>query len=150
MNGTAESFPAHIWCQAIPQAEWQLLLLQKSNVNPKISAYDYVYGPHNYNAETFVPIGMETLVNKNPKIRGTFAEHRGKVFVLSTEFENYRSWIMWTKDTRATRILATVFHKHKYITNPDITPEDRVIAADGKLVDTTKGCIPPHLSETIL
>ena len=46
-SGTLESFPAHIWCQAIPQAKRQLLLLQQSNVNPKISAYTYVYGPHN-------------------------------------------------------------------------------------------------------
>ena len=46
--------------------------------------------------------------------------------------------------------MATVFHKHKYITNPDITPEDRVIEAAGKLVDTLKGHMQPHFSETIL
>ena len=39
MNGTAAAFPAHFWSQSIPQVERQLLLLQKSNVNPKISAY---------------------------------------------------------------------------------------------------------------
>ena len=45
---------------------------------------------------------------------------------------------------------ATVIHKHKYIANPDITPEERVIAAAGKLENTPKGCLTPHLSETIL
>ena len=45
---------------------------------------------------------------------------------------------MWMKDTRATRILATVFHMHKYITNPDITPKDQVIAAAVKLADELK------------
>ena len=54
------------------------------------------------------------------------------------------------KDTRATRISATVFHKHKYITNPDITPEERVIAATGILSEELKGCIPSHISETTL
>ena len=43
---TAESFPDHLWCQAKTQAELQLMLLQQYNVNPKISAYAYVYGPH--------------------------------------------------------------------------------------------------------
>ena len=43
-----------------------------------------------------------------------------------------------------------VFHKHKYITNREITPEDWVIAAAGKLEGTIKGCMPPHPSETIL
>ena len=54
------------------------------------------------------------------------------------------------KNTRATRILATVFHKHKYITNTDVTPEDCVIAAAGKLAYELKGCITLHLSETTL
>ena len=73
MSGTLETLPVHLWCQAIPQAERQILLLRKSHVHPKVSAYAQVYGPHNYNAEPFVPIGMETLVHENPKRRGTFA-----------------------------------------------------------------------------
>ena len=54
------------------------------------------------------------------------------------------------KGTRATRILATVFHKHKYITNMDVTPEDCVIAAAGKLAYELKGRITLHLSESTL
>ena len=57
---------------------------------------------------------------------------------------------MWMKYTRATRILETVFLKNKYITNPDIMPEDRVIAAAGKLADKLKGCMSPEISETTL
>ena len=93
---------------------------------------------------------METLVHDKPKRRGAFAEHRSKFFPLGTAFEHYGSWINYMKDTRATRILATVFHKHKYITNPDITPKYMVIAAARNMVDTLKGLMPPHLSETIL
>ena len=62
-------------------------------MNPKISAYAYVYGTHDYNAALFVPIRMETLVYNNPKRRGTFAEHCSKSFFLGTTFEHYRSWI---------------------------------------------------------
>ena len=93
---------------------------------------------------------METLVQDKPKRRGAFAEHRSKFFSLGTAFEHYGSWIKYMKDTRAKRISATVFHKHKYIANPDITPEDRVIAAAGKLEDAHKVRMPPHLIGTIL
>ena len=55
---------------------------------------------------------------------------------------------MWVKGTRDTQILATVFHKHKYITNPYITPKNRVIVATDKLADSLKSCMPPHLSKT--
>ena len=82
-------------------------------MKPKISPYTYIYEPHNYNAAPFVPIGMETLVHNNPKKRRTFAEHFRKRYVLGTAFYHYRSWIMWMKYTRATRISAKVFHKHK-------------------------------------
>ena len=66
MSGTATNFHVHLWCQAIPQAERQLLLLQKPHVHPKVSAYAHVYGPHNYNAAPFVPIGIVTLVHAKP------------------------------------------------------------------------------------
>ena len=99
LSGTARDFPLHLWCQALPQMERQLLLLRQSNVDPKISAYAHVYGQHDYNATPFVPIGMETLVHEKPRRRRTFAEHCKEGFVLGTSFEHYRCWIMWMKDT---------------------------------------------------
>ena len=50
------------------------------------------------------------------------------------------------KDTRATITSATVLHKHKYITNPIITSEDRVMATSGKLEDELKGHMATHVS----
>ena len=150
MSGTAAAFPAHLWCQAILQVERQLLLLRNPNMKPNISAYAHVCGLHDYNAAPFVPISMETLVYNMPKRRGKFADNCSKGYVLGTAFEHYRSWILCMKNTRDTLISAKVFHKHKHITNPEITTEDQFIAAAGKLVDDIKGCIPPHLSETTL
>ena len=89
MSGTATTFPLHLWCQDIPQAEQ--LPLGKSNVNPAISDYAYVDVPHEYNAEPFVPIGMETLVNDKPHLRKTFTKHCSKGHVLRTSFEHYRA-----------------------------------------------------------
>ena len=42
MNRTSSVLPDHLWCQAIMNAERQLMLLRRSNVNPKISAYAHV------------------------------------------------------------------------------------------------------------
>jgi hypothetical protein len=69
--------------------EQQLLLLQQSNTNPKVSAYAHVYGQHNYDAAPFVPIGMETLVHEKPHRQKSFAEHCKKGYVLGTSFEHY-------------------------------------------------------------
>ena len=80
MSRTVEIFPANLWCQAIPQAERQFLLLQQYNVNPKISTYADVYMPHDCNASPFVPIGIDTRMHDKKKIRVTFAEHFRKGF----------------------------------------------------------------------
>ena len=59
-------------------------------MNPKVSAYAQIYGPHDYNAAPFVSIGMETLVHDKKNRRGTFDENFSKGYVLGTAFEYYR------------------------------------------------------------
>ena len=91
LTGTADTFPMHLWCQSIAQAERQLLLLRQFNVNPQISAYTHLCSPHNYDAKPFVPIDMESLVHDNPRQRKSFAEHFQEGYVLGTSFEHYRT-----------------------------------------------------------
>ena len=109
MNGTVVTFPIHLWRQAVLQTELQLLLLRQANVHPAISAFTYVYGPHDYNVEPFVPIGMETLVHDKPRRRKTFTKHCSKGYVLGTSFEDYLSWIMCMKETKSTQVSGKVF-----------------------------------------
>ena len=94
ISGTVATFPRHLWCQAIPQAERQLMLLRQTNINPKISTYAHVYGQQDYSTHPFDPIGMETLVHGKPRRRKTFAEHCSKGYVLGTSFEHYFAWEM--------------------------------------------------------
>ena len=128
-TGTAATFPMYLWCHSIPQAKRQLVLLRQSNVNPRISAYAHVYGPNNYDAKPFVPIGMEYLVHNKPRQRKLFAEHWKKGYVLEIYFEHYRAWNICMKVSHKTRISATFFHKHKYFSNPTFKPEGEIITA---------------------
>ncbi len=51
------------------------------------------------------------------------------------------------KDTHDTRILGAVWLKHKHLTNPSVTPEDRIIAAIGGLAKTLRTNILPQLHD---
>ena len=93
---------------------------------------------------------METIVHDKPKRRLKFTEHCNKGSALGTVFEHWRSWFMSMKDTKFIRISTTVFHKHKCITNPDVTPKYYVIAEAGKFAYDVKGFMPPHLRESTL
>ena len=93
---------------------------------------------------------MESLVHDKPRRQKTFAKHCQKGYVLGTSFKYYCAWIMWMKASRTTRILATVFHKHKYISNPVVSAADAVIAAASNLTAALRGKMPQHLKELSL
>ena len=133
LSGTAEIFTLHLWCQLLPQMERQLILLGNFNTMPHISTYTHLHGHHDYNTKPFVPLGMEALTHDKPHHRKTFTQHCSKGWVLGTLPEYYRCWTVWSKDTRAMRVTGRVFFKHKYLTNPHVTPEDQVMAAAANL-----------------
>ena len=93
---------------------------------------------------------MEALVHDKPHKCRTYAEHCTKAFVLGTSTKHYRCWKFWTPTTRATRISGAAFFKHKYLTNPSITPEDQVIAAAAHLSNTLQGIRSPQLHTSTL
>ena len=57
---------------------------------------------------------------------------------------------MWMTNTRSLRISATVFHKHKYISNPNVTPADCIIAVAGALTTLLTCNLPQPLNDTTL
>ena len=81
-SGVSAHFPMHLWYRSIPQAGKQLLLLRQTNINRNVSAFAYLYGPHDYNAQPFVPIGMEAMIHDKLSRRKTFEQHCSKGFVL--------------------------------------------------------------------
>ncbi len=88
---------------------------------------------------------MESLVHVKPHKRRTYAQHCEKGFVIGTLFEHYQCQKIWMKDMHGMRILGAVWFKHKYLTNPSVTPEDRIIAAIGELAKTLRTNISPQL-----
>eukprot|EP00804_Cyclotella_cryptica_P006953 CCRYP_007095-RA/>CCRYP_007095-RA protein AED:0.38 eAED:0.31 QI:0/0/0/1/0/0/3/0/325 len=72
---------------------------------------------------------MEALVHGKPHCPKTFSHHCTKGYVIGTSYEHYCGWKVWTPSLHTTCISSTVFFKHKYITNPSVTPADAIIVA---------------------
>ena len=87
-------------------------------------------------------------MHDSPNRRKTFAVHCRRGYVLRTSFEHYRSWNIWMINTGATRVSATVFYKHKYLSNPTATPANAIISAAGNLITAIKGHLPHCLQES--
>eukprot|EP00804_Cyclotella_cryptica_P021423 CCRYP_019560-RA/>CCRYP_019560-RA protein AED:0.43 eAED:0.40 QI:0/0/0/1/0/0.5/2/0/241 len=104
--------------------ERQLNLLRQSNANPKISAYAHLYGPHDYNAAPFVPLGMEALVHDKPHRRKTSPNTAQEVGSSAHQ----------PSTTGAGRYGLPP----PYLTNPSVTPTDALIAAAANLAHIIK------------
>ena len=149
LSGAAATLPLHLRCQAFPQAVRPLLLLGQSNVNPNISSYSHVYGHTNITQIHSLPLAWSPLSMTSPI----------REYLLKTMQEGIRPWNFIRKlpflenlmqQTHATRVSVTVIHRHKYISNPAITPVEAVISAAKNLVFTLKGKMPQYLQESLL
>ena len=125
--GADKSFPLHLWCQLLPQAEHTLNMPCPSRMTPTVSAYAYLWGQHDNNANPYAPLGCKVEAYLYPGIRETWAPHTASGYYLGNSKEHYRCHQVYISGTRHTRVCDTVFFKHKYLTMPTITPADALI-----------------------
>ena len=122
-----------LWDRLLPQTVMTLNMLRKSRINPTVSAYKYVNRKFDYNRMPLAPMGCAVQVHNSTNRRLTWAEHSLDGWYLKTSEEHYRCHVVFIKKTRSERISDTVVFQHRYITNPTITPEDKVVKALGNV-----------------
>ena len=131
-----------MWRRILRQAEHQLNLLQKSRVTPAVSCFEAMCGQHEYNADSFAPLGCEAEMRVMPAQRLTFEEHTKTGYYLGNSWEHYRCHEVWVNNTRSVRVGQTVFFKHQYLTQPTTTTSDAILKAADDLAQALKGIVP--------
>ena len=148
LNGVDQSLPLNLWDRILPQAEKTLNLLRQSKVAPKVSAYAYLYGPHDYNRMPLAPLGCAVQMHNKPQKRTSWGNHAMDGWYIGTSDEHYRCFRIYHKETRAERTSDTVFFKHKYLTMPTVTRADRVLQAAKDLTQAIQHEFPTALPAT--
>ncbi|EED95555.1 predicted protein [Thalassiosira pseudonana CCMP1335] len=139
LAGVSPDFPLQLWDRLLPQTEITLNLLRQSNATPTISAYAHLNGPFDYNKMPLAPMGCNVQVHEKTDTRGTWAFHSVDGWYLSTSPEHYRTHKCHIKDTRSDRLSDTVHFQHKSITNPTMSPGDKLMTAIADCIQTIKG-----------
>jgi hypothetical protein len=111
-------------------------------MTPLVSAYAYLWGKHNYNANPFAPLGCKVEAHVMPSIQETWAPHTASGFYVGNAWEHYRCHEIYICDTKQMRTCLTVFFKHKYLTMPTITPANALTCAADSLTDAIAGLVP--------
>ncbi len=141
--GADTLFPLNLWDLLLRQAEHTLNMLRPSQMTPTVSAYAYLWGQHDYNENSFVPLGCKVKSHLVPGIHETWAPHTASGYYIGTAWEHYCCHKVYIIDTRHTQICSSVFFKHKYLTMPSLTPLNALIRAADNLTTAIAGVIPP-------
>jgi hypothetical protein len=131
-------FSLSLWSHLMQPAELTINLLRQSNVAPKVSAYAHVHGQHDYMKYPFTPLGCTVMVHVKPKNGQSWDVHADTSFNIEMAMEHQQCFHIYIVKTRATRISDTVFFKHQYITNPQVTPKTLTIKAALDLTSALK------------
>ncbi len=81
-------------------------------MTPSVSAYAFLWGKHNYNANPFAPLGCKVKSQVTPGTCKTLAPHTASGFYIGNAWEHYRCHKIYICDTKHTRTCLTIFFKH--------------------------------------
>ena len=127
-------FPLSEWDRLVPQANITLNLLRNARVNPKLSAYSYIYGQFNFMATPMAPPGTKVVAHISPQKRSTW-ELNGEVgWYVGPSIKHYRCVQCYFPRTREVRHCDTVeFFPHE-ISFPRVTLKDHLAQAAEDIV----------------
>jgi hypothetical protein len=117
-------------------------MLRPASMAPSVSAYTYLWGQHNYNANPFAPLGCKVEAHITPGVRETWAPHTASGYYVGNAREHYCCNEIYISNTKSIFTCLTVFFKHKYLTMPNITPSNSLIHTADNLTDAISGLIP--------
>ncbi|KAL7535732.1 LOW QUALITY PROTEIN: hypothetical protein ACHAXR_006702 [Thalassiosira sp. AJA248-18] len=149
LAGVANDFPMQLWDRLLPQTEITVNILCQSNATPTVSApaYAHMSGPFDYNKMPLAPMGCNYTKRWTNEGHGLF--HSVDGWSLSTSPEHYCTHKCHIKDTKSDRFSDTVHFQHKDITNPTITPHDKLMKALADCAKLLKNVTTTHAAQDI-
>ena len=126
LAGTDPNFPRYLWDLLIPQAEMTLNFLRNATLDPSVSAWDFFAGPFNYDATPLGPLGSRVIAHNKPSTRNSW-DYRGEEgYSVGVSMQHYRSQRYANARTHSVKTTDTVEFRHHNVTQPDLTPADRL------------------------
>ena len=105
----------------------------QETLDPTQFAWPYFHGPFNYHATPIKPLGCDIIAHKKTGTRH-YLDFRGAAgWYVSVALKYYSCHTIVAKSTRATQISDTVEFRHNHLTQPTVTPMDRIFHGVNKL-----------------
>ena len=116
---TDPNFPIRKWDRLLSQYKITLNLLQHSRVNPVLSAYDYLFGPYDFNKSPMAPPGTHVILHDKPCNTTSWGHHGTPGWHIGTSLDHYRCIQCYMPATGIVKVTDTL----QYIPNA-FTPKN--------------------------
>jgi hypothetical protein len=135
LYGADSGFPAKQWDRLIKQAVMTLNMCRPSRINPKLSAYQQVWGNFDFNKTPLAPPGCKVVVHERAMERGAWACHGIVGYYIEPAMHHYRNYTSYIQETRGIRTTNTIEFFPDKVDMPTTSTADRLARATENLVD---------------
>ena len=101
---TDSEFPPQLWVKLTSQVETNLNLMRASQIKPRISAYEAIWGPYDWNCFPLAPPGCKAVTYESPTARGLWGSRETDAWYLGLSLDHYRCNHYFIPETQAYRI----------------------------------------------
>ena len=142
LSSVHPDFPLLEWDRLTFQAMMTLNFLRNARVNPKLSAWEYIFGRYDYKATPIAPPGSKLILHNKPSQLGSWDPHGTIGYYVGPAMKHYRYFRCYVPTTKAERISDTItFIKHK-VPMPNISRAELIYRALDKIAKIASS--PPN------
>ena len=133
-----------MWELLLPQTELTLNLLRQATLYPTRSAWSYFHGPFNYDATPIGYLGCDIIAHRKIETRNSWDFCGAAGWYVGVALQHYRCHTIVAKTTHAEQISDTVEFIHHHLTQPEVTPMNRIVHGMNKLTCALQDA--PHIA----
>jgi hypothetical protein len=128
-----KAFPLQLWNDLLQQAQITLNLLRKARINNKLSTYEILEGPFNFNKTPLAPPGTKAIIYDSPDKRA---------YYVGPAPEHYRCYKFFVPETRAYRIAQAAVFYPQHCKLPHVDPGNTICMAAQDLIQALQNPSP--------
>jgi hypothetical protein len=143
------AFPPYLWDLLLPQAKLTVNLLRQATINPKISAWEYLNCPFDFNKTPLAPVGCRVLIQAKLVMQRSWDYRAKQGFYLGPALDHYRCYKLVNSDTKQKVILDTVKLRHAYLQILMVLADDKIINGRQVMAGALQNAPPPTSSNQL-
>jgi hypothetical protein len=136
------TFPLKLRDKLLPQAMITLNLLQKSRINPHMSAYAQLNGHFDFNKTPLAPPDTRIISHEKPDQRASWDPRGVGGYYLGPALDHYRCYKVHITKTKGTRIVDTVEFSPAKLAMPSTSSKDLASIASLELSNVLQNPAP--------